>query len=332
MNETQLLRDALSEAYMLMLPIPAPEVTALELAKHVSERALSIVKLLERATTSTPPNMEADAVICHECGSPCIIAEVCETKPPFQTVRTTHHCTRGCDAKLPDVPVQRREESERTAFEVWAALRWLPLNRNEIGGASYQNGDTDLAWRAWQARAADTPIGRTSSEMEEWQVRYIFEGGFKEEWRTVHATKLNDTPKATAESLASMKRSDGRPMYEVRLVRFFSHPTAAEQPQAPEQGAIEVVAWALLCAGKPCMASLGKPSLRGHRGDWSVRPLTYADAPPAPKLEPMTRQQINKASGDAQIAFCLDKAPTYEVALVREVEAHHGISTKGVGE
>ena len=35
----------------------------------------------------------------------------------------------------------------------------------------------------------------------------------------------------------------------------------------------------------------------------------------------LTRSQIAKASADAQIAFCLDKQPTYEVALAREIEA-----------
>jgi len=34
----------------------------------------------------------------------------------------------------------------------------------------------------------------------------------------------------------------------------------------------------------------------------------------------LTRSQIAKASADAQVAFCLDKQPTYEVALAREIE------------
>lgn len=48
--------------------------------------------------------------------------------------------------------------------------------------------------------------------------------------------------------------------------------------------------------------------------------------PGAPKpRKPLTRSQIAAASRDAQILFCLDKQPTYEVALARAVEAEHGI-------
>jgi len=42
--------------------------------------------------------------------------------------------------------------------------------------------------------------------------------------------------------------------------------------------------------------------------------------------KPLTRSQINEASREAQVAFCLDKQPTYEVALARAVEAKHGIT------
>ena len=46
---------------------------------------------------------------------------------------------------------------------------------------------------------------------------------------------------------------------------------------------------------------------------------------------PLTRKQINECSRDAQIAFCLDKQPTYEVALTREVERRHGITQEKQG-
>ena len=36
---------------------------------------------------------------------------------------------------------------------------------------------------------------------------------------------------------------------------------------------------------------------------------------------PLSRSEINKLSGEAQVAFCLDKQPTYEVALARAIEA-----------
>ena len=35
----------------------------------------------------------------------------------------------------------------------------------------------------------------------------------------------------------------------------------------------------------------------------------------------LTRPEIAKASADAQVDFCLDKQPTYEVALARAIEA-----------
>lgn len=46
-------RMALEEAHMLILPIPAPEVSALELAKAVSERATKIAVLLTQALATT---------------------------------------------------------------------------------------------------------------------------------------------------------------------------------------------------------------------------------------------------------------------------------------
>ena len=46
---------------------------------------------------------------------------------------------------------------------------------------------------------------------------------------------------------------------------------------------------------------------------------------------PLTRKQINECSRDAQIAFCMDKHPTYEVALTREVERLFGITQEKQG-
>lgn len=46
---------------------------------------------------------------------------------------------------------------------------------------------------------------------------------------------------------------------------------------------------------------------------------------------PLTRKQINECSRDAQIAFCMDKHPTYEVALTREVERLLGITQEKQG-
>lgn len=66
-----------------------------------------------------------------------------------------------------------------------------------------------------------------------------------------------------------------------------------------------------------------------HKG-W-VEPLYLAARPSAPTVtqKPLTRAQISRASGDAQIAFCLNKQPTYEVAFAREVERLHGIDKEG---
>jgi len=43
------MKQALSEAQMLVMPVPAKEVTALEIAKAVSERAVKLCTLLEQA-------------------------------------------------------------------------------------------------------------------------------------------------------------------------------------------------------------------------------------------------------------------------------------------
>ena len=57
--------------------------------------------------------------------------------------------------------------------------------------------------------------------------------------------------------------------------------------------------------------------------------------PPPAVGKPLTRSQINAASREAQIAFCLDKQPTYEVALARAAIAKfcevNGIVTKETG-
>ncbi len=54
---------------------------------------------------------------------------------------------------------------EREAFETWAKQRWLPLDRCEIGGASYRIVETNLAWCAWQARAAlQSPAPQTKGQ------------------------------------------------------------------------------------------------------------------------------------------------------------------------
>lgn len=45
--------------------------------------------------------------------------------------------------------------------------------------------------------------------------------------------------------------------------------------------------------------------------------------------EPLTRQQINSASRDAQISFCLKSGGTYEEELARAIEAAHGITKTG---
>lgn len=51
---TNAAQQALEEAHMLILPIPAPEVSALELAKVVSERATKIATLLTAALSQRP--------------------------------------------------------------------------------------------------------------------------------------------------------------------------------------------------------------------------------------------------------------------------------------
>jgi len=42
-------------------------------------------------------------------------------------------------------------------------------------------------------------------------------------------------------------------------------------------------------------------------------------------LKPLTRKQINEASRDAQISFCLKSGGTYEEELARALERAHGI-------
>lgn len=53
--------------------------------------------------------------------------------------------------------------------------------------------------------------------------------------------------------------------------------------------------------------------------------ITYARAALAAR-KPLTRKQINEASRDAQVSFCLKVGGTYEEELARAVERAHGIN------
>jgi len=48
-------------------------------------------------------------------------------------------------------------------------------------------------------------------------------------------------------------------------------------------------------------------------------------SPPGRGMVPMTTAEIDLAVRNAQIAFAIDKFKTFEEALVRKAEAHHGI-------
>jgi hypothetical protein len=56
--------------------------------------------------------------------------------------------------------------------------------------------------------------------------------------------------------------------------------------------------------------------------------LLAASPQPAP-VWPMTGTEFREACRAAQIAFCMDRFSTFEEALVRAVEAHHGIKSEG---
>ncbi len=43
------------------------------------------------------------------------------------------------------------------------------------------------------------------------------------------------------------------------------------------------------------------------------------------KFTPLTAAQMHEAARSAQIAYCLDKHASYDVALIREVERLHGL-------
>jgi len=48
-----------------------------------------------------------------------------------------------------------------------------------------------------------------------------------------------------------------------------------------------------------------------------------------PPRAPLSLSEISDIVSLAQIAFCLNKKPSFEVALAREVEAAHGINAEG---
>ena len=76
--------------------------------------------------------------------------------------------------------------------------------------------------------------------------------------------------------------------------------------------------YAIECHSMGCAARVIKETADDAIAAWNRRqPVART---------PLTRKEINECSRDAQIAFCIDKHPTYEVAMVREVELRLGIT------
>jgi len=57
----------------------------------------------------------------------------------------------------------------------------------------------------------------------------------------------------------------------------------------------------------------------------AMRELLSAAQASEPERKPMDFNAVDKIVRDAQIAYCLDKVDSAEVAIIRAVEAHHGI-------
>ena len=62
------------------------------------------------------------------------------------------------------------------------------------------------------------------------------------------------------------------------------------------------------------------------RGAWADMLNAAPPAPAVGKRESLTLHQISDAAREAQIAFCLDKYTSFEVALARAIERAHGIT------
>ena len=60
--------------------------------------------------------------------------------------------------------------------------------------------------------------------------------------------------------------------------------------------------------------------------DASIQVTHWPELPAVEKREPLTLHQISDAAREAQIAFCLDKYTSFEVALARAIERAHGIT------
>jgi hypothetical protein len=76
-------------------------------------------------------------------------------------------------------------------------------------------------------------------------------------------------------------------------------------------------------AGKPCEYNGGACMRRSCLvGQW-CQAMRLSAAPAV--REPLTQFQIINLARDAQIAFCLDKEPSYDIALARAIEQAHGI-------
>lgn len=109
-----------------------------------------------------------------------------------------------------------------------------------------------------------------------------------------------------------------------------------QQPAQPQQ---EPVAqdWSVFNTGAEVWSGLSLADAvaeltpeRMERG-WSAVCVINKDNPPLytspqpSKPLPLTDEQMQDVVREAHIAFCLDKFPTFEEALIRKTEAAHGI-------
>ena len=108
----------------------------------------------------------------------------------------------------------------------------------------------------------------------------------------------------------------------------------AQSPSQPlvEAREPEIRAWESE-DGRVISAAQKATALRdGGASASSVKGYTKALFAAAPvRGLPLTTAQISGLARDAQIAYCLDKFSTFDEALTRSVEAHHGISCSAPG-
>lgn len=192
---TKAAQQALEEAHMLILPVPSPEVSALDLAKSVSERATKIATLLTSALSQRPAaQTEREAFLLWWAGTGMTLFQdtafaawqARASLPAPQQATPERHLTVTTNQQGEAVMVSWQDDEHRILEVVWERKQATP----EPVGEQLQGGlDNDALLNAWLSKLP----GVTPTDAEMTAFALGVEVGFahartleRSDWSRVH--------------------------------------------------------------------------------------------------------------------------------------------------